>query len=53
MTTFEEQKKAFEDIYQKSTDPILLMENGEYVDCNESAIKILGYSSKEDILGLT
>jgi polar amino acid transport system substrate-binding protein len=46
----EEQKKTFEDLYQKSTDPILLMENGKLVDCNEATIKILGYISKEEFL---
>lgn len=45
----QEQKEAFEAIYQKSSDGILLIEEGKIVDCNESIVKILRAGSKEEL----
>ncbi len=45
-----EQKDMFENIYQKSTDGILMLEDGRFTDCNEAVINILGYTSKEEFL---
>jgi PAS domain S-box-containing protein len=46
------QKEAFEHLYQKSSDAVLIIENGQWVDMNESAIKMFNASSKEEILDL-
>lgn len=35
---------------QKSQDPVLLIENDQIIDCNDNAVKLLGYSSKEKFL---
>ena len=45
-----DQKDSFERLYQKSSDGILLIEDGQYTDCNESVIKMLGYKNKEIFL---
>ena len=36
-----------ETLYQKSTDGILLLQDGKFIDCNESALRMLGYANKE------
>jgi diguanylate cyclase (GGDEF)-like protein/PAS domain S-box-containing protein len=43
----QEQKEAFETIYRKSSDGILLIEEGHIVDCNESIVRILRAGSKK------
>ncbi len=48
----QEQKYAFENIFEKSTDPILLIDNGNFIDCNEAALKILKIKSKEQLLNI-
>jgi polar amino acid transport system substrate-binding protein len=48
----EEQKQVFEDIFEKSTDPIFLMKDGKVVDCNKATIKILGLQSKDEFINL-
>ncbi len=45
-----DQKDSFESLYQKSTDGILLFEDGKFIDCNESVVKMLGYTNKEMFL---
>ncbi len=42
-----DQKNSFEQLYQKSTDGILLLENGKVKDCNEAIVKMLKYKDKE------
>ncbi|MEA3372331.1 MAG: ATP-binding protein [Campylobacterota bacterium] len=43
------QKEAFEILYQKSSDAVLIIENGIFIDANESAVKMLGGSSTEAV----
>lgn len=38
-------------LFYKSTDPILLIDNGVYIDCNEAALKLLGFADKATLLG--
>jgi PAS domain S-box-containing protein len=38
-------------MFDKSADPILLIDEGVYVDCNESALKVFGYSDKSQLIG--
>ena len=47
----QEQRDVFESLYQKSTDAILLIQDGKFIDCNESALKILQYDSKDVLFG--
>ncbi len=46
------QRKAFETLYEKSTDAILLIEDGKFVECNEATLSMLGYANKEQCLNL-
>lgn len=45
-----QQKKAFETLFEKSADAVLLVEKGKFVECNEAALKMYGYTSKKAIL---
>jgi PAS domain S-box-containing protein len=46
----QEQKNAFETVFEKSTDGIFLMDGRRVIDCNEATVKRFGYDSKQDIL---
>ena len=44
------QKDAFETLFEKSAEGILLLAENRFIDCNETAYKSLGYPSKEKLL---
>ncbi|MEA1919085.1 MAG: FIST N-terminal domain-containing protein [Campylobacterota bacterium] len=48
----EKQKDAFETLFEKSSDGILILENNIFVQCNEKIVSMLGYASKEAVLRL-
>jgi len=50
--TFEiqKQKDTFQTLFEKASDGILIMGNKEIIECNEQAVKIFGYASKEALL---
>jgi diguanylate cyclase (GGDEF)-like protein/PAS domain S-box-containing protein len=52
MKTYEiqKQKEVFETLFEKSSDGILIIENGKFIQCNERAVKMLHYSSKDELL---
>ena len=41
---------TFKTIFELSPDPILIIRGDEFIDCNQSAINILGASSKDSII---
>ncbi|MCP4140019.1 MAG: PAS domain S-box protein [Chloroflexi bacterium] len=43
-------EKKFRDLFEKSEDAILIIENGQFVDCNNATIKMLRYKNKEEFL---
>ncbi|MFP4501716.1 MAG: PAS domain S-box protein [Candidatus Hydrogenedentota bacterium] len=45
-------EQQFMDVFYNSMDPAFLYEGEVFVDCNESAVRILGYDSKEDVVRL-
>ncbi len=47
-----EQQIIFENIFEKSSDGILLIEDNKIIDCNESILKILEKSNKSEIVEL-
>jgi PAS domain S-box-containing protein len=47
----EEQK--FRLIFERSLDGILLLEDGCFIDCNDTALGMLGFSSKEELMSLS
>jgi len=48
-----EQQLIFENIFKKSSDGILIIEDNKIIDCNESIVKILEYNNKNEIIGLS
>lgn len=45
-----ESEEAFRRLFDESADPILLLDETGFTNCNQSAVSILGYSSKEEFL---
>ncbi|MCX5813532.1 MAG: PAS domain S-box protein [Proteobacteria bacterium] len=48
----QESETKFRLLFQKSVDPILLLDGNRFVDCNDAACKIMHCTSKEQLLGL-
>ncbi len=46
----EEQKSAFETVFEKSTDGIFISSGRHVIDCNEATVKVFGYASKAELL---
>lgn len=47
-----EQKMAFETIFEKSADGIFISEGRHVLDCNQATVDMFGYKSKEQLLSL-
>lgn len=39
-------------LFEKSPDPVLLLDRDVFIDCNEAALVCLGYSSKHQLIGM-
>jgi len=48
-----ESEESFKSLFLQSTDPILLVKNNRFIDCNPSTLNFLGYQEKEQIIGKT
>ena len=48
----QESETKFRLLFEKSADPILLLDGDTYVDCNEAALSLVACSSKEQLVGL-
>jgi PAS domain S-box-containing protein len=48
----EEQNLIFETLFYESSDGILLIQDGKFVDCNKSAYQMLNYRSKKELITL-
>ena len=46
------QKNTFETLFEKSSDGILIIDNGNFVQCNEMAVEMLLCNSKEELLNM-
>jgi len=46
----EESEKRFMDVLYASGDAIMLIDGETFVDCNEAAVRMLEYSSRDDLL---
>ena len=46
------QKDTFETLFEKSSDGILIIDNGNFVQCNEKAVEMLLCNSKEELLNM-
>ncbi|MCD4770741.1 MAG: PAS domain S-box protein, partial [Bacteroidales bacterium] len=45
-----ESEKKYRDLFEKSEDAFLVIQNGKFIDCNQAAIKMLRYSNKDELL---
>ncbi|MEA1914915.1 MAG: diguanylate cyclase [Campylobacterota bacterium] len=45
------ERNAFETLYQKSTDGILLYKNNIILDCNDASVSMLQYQDKSKLIG--
>jgi len=43
-------EKKFREIFEKSSDAILIIKNGAFIDCNHATVELLGYKLKETFL---
>lgn len=48
--TASESHSKYKSLFEMSDDALLVIENFTFVDCNYSAVKMLGYNSKEEFL---
>ncbi len=48
----QESETMFRLLFEKSADPILLLDGDTYVDCNEAALRLVGCSGKDQLIGL-
>lgn len=46
------QKETFEQLFEKSSQGVLIIENGRFVDCNVKVCEILGYENKSQVLNM-
>jgi len=47
---YSEQK--YRNLYERSSDPILILQDGIFVDCNQATVDVLKYDTIEDIKGM-
>lgn len=46
-----EAEERFKLLFEKSSDPVLLIEEYRFVDCNDRALEIMGCNSKDQLIG--
>lgn len=47
-----ESDNVYRTLFEKMTDPILLLKDGRFIDCNAATLKLLAYQAKSDFLNL-
>ena len=45
-------EKKYEVLFEQSLDGLLLIENDQFIDCNNAAVSLLNYNSKADLLNV-
>ncbi len=45
-----ESERKFRTLFEKSSDAVLVFDGTRYIDCNEAALEMFGYPSKESLL---
>ncbi|RMG10206.1 MAG: response regulator [Planctomycetota bacterium] len=43
-------RDAYRELFERSADAILIIEEERFVDCNQAAVDMLGYARKQDLL---
>jgi len=44
------EKDRFQMLFEKSGNGLALLKNNQFIDCNEVAVKMMGYDSKDDLM---
>ncbi len=47
---FSESQESFRLLFESSYDPFLIFDGYKFIDCNEPAVKILGFSARKEII---
>ncbi len=47
----EDSERMFRTLFEASTDAVVVFDNNGFTDCNNSALKIFGFDSREEFLG--
>ncbi|WP_246624979.1 PAS domain-containing sensor histidine kinase [Oceanobacter mangrovi] len=47
-----EQKETFETLFNESMDGLSLFDGEKYIDCNKAFLKMFGYTSKDQVIGI-
>jgi len=50
--TLQESETKYRLLFEKSINPVLLIDNGRFIDCNKAALEILHCQNKDQIVGL-
>ncbi|MDD3147554.1 MAG: response regulator [Candidatus Riflebacteria bacterium] len=48
-----ENAETFRRLFENSSDAIILMKDGRFVECNRAALNLTGFESKEQLIGLS
>lgn len=51
-TNLEESERKFRELYEKSGDAILIIENKKFIDCNSATLNLLKYKKRDDFLNV-
>lgn len=43
-------RRKYRELFERTDDAILIIENGKFLDCNEATVRILRYGSKAELL---
>ncbi|NOR69665.1 MAG: PAS domain S-box protein [Methylomarinum sp.] len=44
------EKERFETLFEKSGNGLVIIENGQFIECNEEAVRLMGYASKAGLM---
>ncbi len=50
--SLKDSEEKYRILFEKSNDAILLIEDGNFVDCNMSAVKMFGYKTKKEFIAV-
>ena len=46
-----ESELTYRRLFESSNDAMMLLDSGQFLDCNEAALRMLGYSTRDEFLG--
>ncbi len=52
LTSLAKDDSWFKQLFELSPDPIWIIEGNRLIECNEAAVRMLGYTSKEALMDI-